>query len=113
MQVAGARPARCVVLTSPFLSAREVAKELYPWLPVTMLMRHPFDSAARAPAMKTPALFIMGTDDALVPMDQSRRLADLWGGPKERLVLEGFTHNDVHMNPRYAVTIREFLDRCL
>lgn len=113
VQVAAARPARCIVLTSPFLSAREVAKELYPWLPVTLLMRHPFDSAARAPAMKTPALFIMGTADTLVPMDQSRQLADLWGGPGERLVLEGFGHNDVHVNPQYGATIRAFLDRCL
>jgi uncharacterized protein len=113
VQVAAARPARCVVLTSPFLSAREVAKEIYPWLPVSLLMRHPFDSAARAPGMKTPALFIMGTDDRLVPMTQSERLAELWGGPKERLVLEGFTHNDVHVNPQYGATIRAFLDRCL
>ncbi|HEY2628531.1 MAG TPA: alpha/beta hydrolase [Usitatibacter sp.] len=113
VQVAAARPARCIVLTSPFLSAREVAKEIYPWLPVALLMRHPFDSAARAPAMKIPALFIMGTADTLVPMEQSQRLADLWGGPGERLVLEGFTHNDVHVNPRYGATIREFLDRCL
>jgi fermentation-respiration switch protein FrsA (DUF1100 family) len=113
VQVAAARPARCVVLTSPFLSAREVAKSLYPWLPVAFLMRHPFDSAARAPTMKTPALFIMGTADTLVPMWQSKELADLWGGPKDRLVLEGFGHNDVHMNPRYGATIREFLDRCL
>lgn len=113
IQVAAARPARCVVLTSPFLSARDVAKELYPWLPVTLLMRHPFDSAARAPGMKTPALFIMGTADTLVPMAQSAQLADLWGGPKERLVLEGFGHNDVHVNPRYGATIRAFLDRCL
>jgi uncharacterized protein len=113
IQVAAARPARCIVLTSPFLSAREVAKELYPWLPVTLLMRHPFDSAQRAPGMKTPALFIMGTADTLVPMDQSRQLADLWSGPKERLVLEGFGHNDVHVNPQYGATIRAFLDRCL
>jgi uncharacterized protein len=113
VQVAGARPARCLVLTSPFLSAREVARYLYPWLPVTLLIRHPFDSAARAPTMKTPALFIMGTDDTLVPMAQSARLADLWGGSTERLVLEGFTHNDVHVNPRYGATIRAFLDRCL
>jgi fermentation-respiration switch protein FrsA (DUF1100 family) len=113
VQVAAARPARCVVLTSPFLSARAVAKRLYPFLPVTMLLRHPFDSAAHAPTLKVPALFLMGTDDTLVPMTQSQALADLWGGPAERVVFEGFSHNDIHVNPRYGTTIREFLDRCL
>jgi fermentation-respiration switch protein FrsA (DUF1100 family) len=113
VQVAAARPAKCVVLTSPFLSAREVAKELYPWLPVSLLLRHPFDSAARAPGIKVPALFFMGTIDTLVPMWQSERLASLWGGPAERVVFEGFGHNDIHVNPRYGTSIREFLDRCL
>jgi fermentation-respiration switch protein FrsA (DUF1100 family) len=113
VQVAAARAAKCVVLTSPFLSAREVAKKIYPWLPVSMLIRHPFDSAARAPALKMPALILMGTNDALVPMSQSQSLADLWGGPVERVVFEGFGHNDIHVSPRYGTSIREFLDRCL
>ena len=113
VQVAAARPAKCVVLTSPFLSAREVARELYPWLPVSMLLRHPFDSAALAPGMKTPALFLMGSIDTLVPMRQSEQLAGLWGGLAVRAVFEGFGHNDIQVNPRYGSSIREFLDRCL
>ena len=35
VQVAAAKPARCVVLTSPFASALDVAKEVYPCLPVS------------------------------------------------------------------------------
>ncbi len=113
VQVAAVRPAKCVVLTSPFLSAREVAKKQYPLLPVTLLMRHPFDSAARAPGIKVPALFFMGTADTLIPMAQSEALASLWGGPAEQIVFDGFGHNDIHVNPRYGSAIREFLDRCL
>ncbi|HLX24109.1 MAG TPA: alpha/beta hydrolase [Usitatibacter sp.] len=113
VQVAAARPVKCVMLTSPFLSAREVARELYPWLPVSLLLRHPFDSAARAPGIKVPALFFMGAADTLVPMWQSEQLASLWGGPAERKVFEGFGHNDIHVNPQYGIAIREFLDRCL
>jgi len=113
VQVAATRPARCVVLTSAFLSAREVARHLYWFLPVRWLLRHPFDSALRAPAMKAPALFIMGTADTLVPMWQSQQLEAAWGGPHEHLVLDGFGHNDVHVNPRYSEAIRAFLDRNL
>ena len=53
VQVAAARAPRCVVLTSPFASAREVAQAHYPWLPVAWILRHPFDSAARAPSLGT------------------------------------------------------------
>jgi len=113
VQVAAARPARCVVLTSPFASALEVAKEVYPWLPISMLMRHPFDSAAYAPKLHAPALFLMGDADTLIPKHHSERLAGLWGGPAERVSFEGFGHNDLDISPRYAVAIRSFLDRCL
>jgi len=113
VQVAAAKPARCVVLTSPFTSALDVAKEIYPWLPVSILMRHVFDSSAHAPKLRMPALILMGDADTLVPMRHSERLARLWGGPVEREAFAGFGHNDLDMNPRYNVAIRNFLDRCL
>lgn len=113
VQVAAARPARCVLLTSPFSSAIDIAREIYPWLPVGLLMRHPFDSARHAPALKIPALVLMGDSDTLIPMRHSERLASLWGGPVERAAFRGFGHNDVHVTPKYAEAIRGFLDRCL
>ena len=113
VQLAAARPARCIVLTSPFASALDVAKEVYPWLPVTWMLRHPFDSAAHAPQLRLPALFLMGDNDTLIPKHHSERLASLWGGPAERVSFAGFGHNDLDMNPRYAAAIHAFLDRCL
>jgi fermentation-respiration switch protein FrsA (DUF1100 family) len=113
VQVAAARPAKCVVLTSPYASTLDLAREMYPWLPVALLLRHPFDSAARAPALRMPALILMGSADTLIPPRHSERLASLWGGPVERATFEGFGHNDIGVNPRYAGTIREFLDRRL
>lgn len=113
VQVAAARAPRCVVLTSPFASAREVAQAHYPWLPVAFLIRHPFDSAARAPSLGMPVLFLIGTADTLVPPSQSRRLAGLWKGPVQALELEGYGHNDLAIDPRYDAAIHAFLDRCL
>jgi len=113
VQVAAARAVRCVVLTSPFASARDVAKELYPWLPISLLLRHPFDSALRAPQLNMPVLILMGDADDLIPKKHSERLASLWGGPVERISFEGFGHNDVGLHPRYAAAITEFLGRYL
>lgn len=111
VQVAAARPVSCVMLTSPFASAVSVAAEVYWWLPVRLLMRHPFDSLAQAPKVRVPALFLVGSGDTLIRPDQSWRLADAWGGPVERRAFTGFGHGDVHIHPGYAQAIREFLDR--
>lgn len=113
VQVAAARPARCVVLTSPFDSALAVAQRVYPWLPVSLLLRHPFDSVARAPALRMPMLVLMGAADELIPASHSERLAEAWGGPVERARFEGFGHNDITINPGHDEAIREFLSRCL
>ena len=113
VQLAAARPVRAVVLSTPFDSARDVAARVYPWLPVRLLMRHPFDSVALAPLLKAPALILIGEADTLITPPHSRRLAAAWGGPVEVTTFPGFGHNDIHMNPRYDEAIRAFLDRHL
>jgi len=110
VQLAAARPVRCVVLTSPFGSALDVARALYPWLPVGLLMRHPFDSARLAPSIKAPLLVIVGADDNIIPPRHSQRLATAWGGKVVHVSFPGFGHNDLQVNPGYARAIREFLD---
>jgi uncharacterized protein len=111
--VAAARNVKCVVLTSPFSSAREVASDIYFWLPVSLLLRHPFDSAALAPRIKAPALILVGEADTIIPRRHSERLADRWGGPVEKVFFPGFGHNDLDLNPRYGEAIRAFLERML
>jgi len=113
VRVAAERPVRCVILTSPFASALDIGREAYPWLPIALLMRHPFDSAAHAPKVKAPALFLVGEADAIIAPRHSRSLAARWGGPVEEAAFPGFGHNDIALNPRYAAAIRAFLDRSL
>lgn len=113
VQVAAARPVRCVVLTSPFDSARGVAAEAYPWLPVAWLMRHPFDSAARAPRITAPLLVLVGADDTLIRPRRSEMLAARWGGPVQRAVFAHRGHGDVDQAPGYETAIHDFIQRSL
>lgn len=112
VQLAAARPARCVILTSPFTSATDVAREIYSWLPVALLMRHPFDSARVASSVNAPALVLVGEADTMIPPRLSDGLAALWGGKVERVGFKGFGHNDLGLHPGYGAAIRAFLDRC-
>lgn len=113
VQVAAARPARCVLLTTPFDSAVRVAAEAYPWLPAAWLMRHPFDSVSRAPAIKAPALVLVGADDTLIRPPRSENLAAHWGGPVQRAVFAHVGHGDVQLAPGYETTVRDFTQRWL
>lgn len=112
VQVAAARPACRVVLTSPYDSVSDVASRIYPWLPVRWLARHPFDSAARAPQVRVPAQIFIAENDTLIPPAHSERLAGLWGAPVERVRLPGRGHDDVMLDPRYAPALRGFLAGC-
>ena len=109
VQLAAARPVRGVVLVSPFDSLRSMARKHYPFLPTSLLLRHPFDSLARAPSIDAPLLVLAGDRDRIVPPDRSRRLFDAWRGPKRWVLLAGAGHNDIHAHPRYWPAIREFL----
>ena len=109
VQVATLRPPRCVVLTSPFASARDIAREAYPWLPVGWLMRHPFDSLARAASNRVPLLVLAGEGDTLIAPRHSLRLAAAWGGPATVTLVHG-GHNDLQGDPRYAAALAVFLD---
>jgi fermentation-respiration switch protein FrsA (DUF1100 family) len=111
--VAAQKPATCLILTTPFDSALEVASKMYPWLPVSWLMRHPFDSTALAPRIDKPALVLIAEADNVIPRRHSERLADHWGGPVDRRRFPGFGHNDLDLHPAYNAAIREFLQqRC-
>ena len=109
VQLAAIRPVRAVVLVSPYDSLRSLARKQYPFVPVSLLLRHPFDSLARAPGIETPLLVVAGERDRLVPPAFSRRLHDAWAGPKRWALIEDADHNDLHARPGYWPAIRDFL----
>lgn len=83
---------RALVLEGTFASVSEVAASRYPMYPVGLLMRHPFDSLARAPRVRAPVLLVHGDADEVVPVAHGRRLAAAF--PDARYIeLPGLGHN--------------------
>lgn len=109
VQLAASRPVRAVMLVSPFDSLRSIAKKQYPFVPVSLLLKHPFDSMAHAPGMDAPLLVLAGEHDQLIPPAFSQRLHDAWVGPKRWTLVAGADHNDIHTRPGYWPAMREFL----
>ncbi len=62
-----------VVLESPFLSVRAMARELLPSVP-GVLLPNPYDNAAAVARLSAPLLIYHGDRDAIVPFEHGREL---------------------------------------
>lgn len=113
VQLAAARELRAVVLTSAYDSLPAVAATHYPWAPVGLLLRHRFDSLAKAPGLAVPALFVIADADTLIAPAHSERLRAAWGGATQALRLPGRGHNDLEADPGLAPAIAAFARRHL
>ena len=108
--VAANRPVRAAILVTPYDSVRAVAKASYPFLPVGLLLRHPFPSDTLAPNIKVPALIVAAEQDAVIPPAHARLLAEAWGGETTVHVLANAGHNGIADHLDYYRVINEFMD---
>lgn len=112
VHLAAHRPLAGVILVSPYDSVRALAQSVYPWLPVRLLLKHPFDSLSRAGTIAVPMLCLVAQRDSVIPVAHSRRLFDAWGGADRRWVeVAGAGHDDVSGEARYWDEIAVFLAR--
>lgn len=77
VHAAAERPVAAVVLEAPFPSLRAVAEEAYPWLPVGLLLHHPFESDRRIGRVTAPVLILHGEADGVVGIHHGAALAAL------------------------------------
>ena len=99
-----------LVLVTPYDSVRNVARRRFSWLPVSRLLRHPFDSLALAPSLDLPALFLVAEYDEVIPIPHAKNLAEAWGGTMQWVLIEDATHNSIGAEPDYWLSIRRFFN---
>ena len=71
----GAEDVRGVVLSAPPSSLAAAARHRFAWLPIGLLLRHPFDSLSVAEEVAAPVLVLHGDLDRIVPQQHGRDLA--------------------------------------
>ena len=109
VHVAAHHPVGGVILVTPFDSLVNVARAHYPIFPVNWLLRHRFDSAALAPGIVAPALFLTASHDQIVPPRFAANLQRVWGGPVTAVRIDGTDHNTIETSPVYWEAIHAFL----
>ncbi|HEY6720917.1 MAG TPA: alpha/beta hydrolase [Burkholderiales bacterium] len=103
------RALRGVILVSPYDSIVEVAKRHYPFLPVSLMLRHRFDSLARAPQIAAPLLCLVASEDRVIPGAHSRVLFKAWRGTKTWREIPRSDHDSIAGEPEYWRSISDFL----
>lgn len=111
VHVAGLRKVAGVILITPFDSLANVARVHYPFLPVKWVIRHPFNSIAKAPRIKTPMLTLIAGRDEIIPNKNSYRLVEKWAGPTRTVFIPDAGHNDIHLYPEFWTAIHAFINR--
>ena len=96
-----------MVLITPYTSMVDMGAKLFPWLPVRLLAKDRFDSAAKAPGLGLPVLIVHGTRDEVIPVDMGRTLGGLFPQATVRLI-EGKQHNTVIDTPGLVEELMRF-----
>lgn len=113
VHLAAHRPLKGVILVSPYDSIVRVAQRHFPFVPVKLLIKHPFNVITLAPSITIPMLALVAQQDTLVPPIHSYRLANKWGGFSEIQRIENANHDNIPDNEIYWNAIRDFLGTCM
>jgi hypothetical protein len=109
VRVAARRPVSAVILASPYDSLVAIGRLHYPWLPVSLLLRHRFDTLADAAQVRAPLLVLVASDDSIIPPERSRVLFDAWAGPRTWQVVDGADHNTLGAEEPFWSAVAGFL----
>lgn len=102
---------RALVLITPFDSLVHAAQVHYPMLPVSLLIRHRFNSVENLKGYPGPVAFILAENDRTVPAKLGRALYESCSGVKRLWVTPQADHNDTPLMlspwPEIAAWLKE------
>lgn len=89
-----ARAAACLVTESTFTSSWDMARHLYPYLPIWRLFPNRFRNDLRISSLNVPLLMLHGEDDRVVPSSMGQRLHTLAPTAQHFVTIPGANHVD-------------------
>lgn len=87
-----------LILESPMTSVRDLARSMYPVLPIDLLLRHPFESLSHLPSVAAPVLVVATESDRITPASHARRMAEA-ATDASLVMLPGSAHPAVLNDP--------------
>jgi hypothetical protein len=103
-RIAADQPATAgVILDAPYTSTVEVARRVYPFLPVSALLKDRYETRNYIGQVKIPLLILHGERDPVIPVDMGRELAKLANEPKRLVTLPNAGHSDIYVDGNPAL----------
>jgi uncharacterized protein len=84
-----------LILEAPYTSTTDIAASIFPFVPVSLLMRDPFHSDQRIAHVTVPILVMHGTNDPAIPIRFGERLYALAHEPKQFVRIPGGGHENL------------------
>lgn len=106
IQMATEYELKAIVLEAPYTSIANRAQELYPYVPVKLLLLDKFDSLSKIGRVKEPVLIFHGYLDEVMPIIHGRRMLEAASEPKEARFYENKGHTDFDWNELADQTYR-------
>jgi fermentation-respiration switch protein FrsA (DUF1100 family) len=88
-----------LVLEAAPASQVAISRSRYPFFPIRLLMRNPFDSIDKIDHIRSPILFLHSPEDAIVPIAEGRRLFDAARTEKTFVEIPGGHVNAADVDP--------------
>jgi uncharacterized protein len=106
--VSSQRKTTATVLITPYENMIDVAFEKYPFVPISLLIKHRFESDKYAPNISTPMLALISKNDQIIPKHHAYKLIEAWKGKTEALEVEE-NHNTIMNNEEVWKKIEVFV----
>ncbi|MFI5457577.1 MAG: alpha/beta hydrolase, partial [Isosphaerales bacterium] len=113
IDLASCREVGGLIAFSSFTSAVDMARRVLPFVPVSLLLRHRFDSIHKIARVACPILIGHGRLDPIVPFKMGKELAARAKGPVTTLWIDHAEHNDFYEvgGPRIGEAIAMFVEQ--
>lgn len=102
------RKTKATVLITPYENMIDVAFEKYPFVPISLLIKHRFESDKYAPTISSPMLALISKNDQVIPKHHAYKLVEAWKGKTEALEVNE-NHNSIMNNEEVWKKIEGFV----
>jgi hypothetical protein len=102
------RKTTATILITPYENMIDVAFEKYPFVPISLLIKHRFESDTYAPSITSPMLALISANDQVIPKHHAYKLKEAWKGKTDVLEVNE-DHNSIIHNEAVWKKIEEFV----
>jgi len=108
--VASKEPVQKLLLITPIDSIVNIAKSKFPYLPIGLLLKHPFEADKWMQNVQAKVAVVLVEDENIVPQKNQEQLLKAIKNLTFKKVIKGVNHNNLYNFPQTIQTLQEALD---